>query len=188
VQKSESINNTIQQLKQAFNQRQSRSPQLIAKEQATIEELLKEVKFKGPTHKEITLQRFGLNENVLNRHVGVESLRNRMLPKEEMPAPTLNQNGEISLVITQSSKEQTMVLPAVSSVRASQQSVKFTSFLRKVDDSTSWHNRKAETAIDSDNTPVKRTRNTNYTKSESKSLQSNIDAVPLSDDLIDTVL
>lgn len=55
VQKSESINNTIQQLKQAFNQRQSRSPQLIAKEQATIEELLKEVKFKGPTHKDITL-------------------------------------------------------------------------------------------------------------------------------------
>jgi len=62
----------------------------VVKEQATIEEILKEVKFKGPTHKEITLQRFGLNENVLNRHVGAESLRNRMLPKEDLPTPTLN--------------------------------------------------------------------------------------------------
>jgi len=28
---------------------------MVAKEQVTIEELLKEIKFKGPTHKEITL-------------------------------------------------------------------------------------------------------------------------------------
>ena len=188
VQKSESINNTIQQLRQAYNQRQSRSPQLVAKEQATIEELLKEVKFKGPTHKDITLQKFGLNENVLNRHVGAESLRSRMLPKEELPAQTLNQDGEISLAITQSSKERTMVLPAVSSVRSSNQSVKFTSFLRKVDDSTSRHNRRVETAIDCDKTPEKRASNIKYSKSDSKSLPFNNFAGLLSDDIIGAVL
>ena len=45
---------------------------MVAKEQATIEELLKELQFKGPTYKEITLQKFGLNQNVLTRHMDVE--------------------------------------------------------------------------------------------------------------------
>jgi len=56
---------------------------MVAKDQATIEELLKEIKFRGPTYKEITLQKFGLNENVLNRHIGSDSLRNRLLQKED---------------------------------------------------------------------------------------------------------
>ena len=44
---------------------------------------MKEIKFKGPAQKEIAMQKFGLSEGLLNRHIGSEALRTRLQGREE---------------------------------------------------------------------------------------------------------
>lgn len=100
--------------------------------------MLKEIKFKGPTYKEITMQQFGLNDGALNRHVGSDQLRLRLQNKIKSGEQnfTLGDDNSLESNTAQPLKEQTVILPGVSTVRNSQiKSNHFTSFIRKIENS-----------------------------------------------------